>query len=587
VPGALNIAFWESGSWARQDLEALCTLDSSRFRLPLVTALHRLLERNHGSRLILQAPGLARGVAGAELLAELIRCAHIDTVLLLSPGDFPASLRKELRASGIETLTPGDPADQGLDKQKRLSQRSRMWEGYLENAIETGLSLDDVQLLGTPPPIEAPEAWRGRQIALSDRGKLITMGQITSLQGNELRARVAAQPGSATQLLVRDALFVDGCLQSAKPYRRPPDKPREPPTATFLPADITVGKDARCGPVPVARIGSATACLVNGVFGDPLLRLQFHHQGRSLLFDLGDPGRMAARIAHQVTDIFFSHTHADHIGGFFWFLRSRIGHLPACRCYGPPGLAEQIAGMVGGILWDRVEDRAPRFEVREWHGDHLRHFRITAGEKSIEALGDLPLESGILWREPGFAVRATILDHRTPVLAYAYEPSAEVKVRRDRLQSMGLKSGRWLQQLKQAYMQGKLDTAITLPDGSERSVAQLRDELLLPNPGRKLVYATDFADTGKNRERLVELARGAHSLFCEASFMLEHADQAGRTQHLTTRACAEIANAAGVGQLLPFHFSKRYIKRAQDVYREIHQVCERTVLPGFIRADAS
>jgi ribonuclease Z len=64
---------------------------------------------------------------------------------------------------------------------------------------------------------------------------------------------------------------------------------------------------------------------------------------------------MAAAIAHQVTDVFFSHTHADHVGGFLWFLRSRIGNLPPCRCYGPPGLSHQIAGMVNGILWDRVE----------------------------------------------------------------------------------------------------------------------------------------------------------------------------------------------------------------------------------------
>ena len=61
------------------------------------------------------------------------------------------------------------------------------------------------------------------------------------------------------------------------------------------------------------------------------------------------------------------------------FLRSRIGELPACRVFGPPGVAGQIAGLVGGILWDRVEERAPRFEIREWHDDHLRCYRVVAG----------------------------------------------------------------------------------------------------------------------------------------------------------------------------------------------------------------
>jgi ribonuclease Z len=188
----------------------------------------------------------------------------------------------------------------------------------------------------------------------------------------------------------------------------------------------------------------------------------------------------------------------------------------------------------------------------------------------------------LIWQEPAFSVRATALDHRTLVLAYAYEPALQVKVRRDRLQALGLKSGRWLQELKQQLLQGHFEQSIELPDGSHRSVAQLREELLLICPGQKLVYATVFADNEHNRRRLIELAQGAHSLFCEASFTLEHRDKARRTQHLTTTACAEIANAAGVSQLLPFHFSKRYIKHVPEVYREISRVCDRTVVPGFV-----
>ncbi len=346
-------------------------------------------------------------------------------------------------------------------------------------------------------------------------------------------------------------------------------------------------KDGRCGPVPVARIGSTCATLVNGVFGDPLLRLELVHQRRSLLFDLGDPGRMSARVAHQVTDVFFSHTHADHVGGFLWFLRSRIGELPPCRLYGPPGLARQVAGMVGGILWDRIEDRAPRFEVREWHGDRICSFRVVAGEGAEQRLDDLPLTDGVLWRESGFLVRGTQLDHGTPVLAFAWESALQLKVRRERLDALGLKHGQWLQVLKAAVTDGRLDEIIATPDGREHPVAALRDQLLLVAPGQKLVYATDLADTPANRERLTDLATGAHSLFCEAPFMLDHADQAERTGHLTTRACAEIANAAGVRHLHPFHFSKRYIRRAPDVYREIEGLCPQVVLPDFMVATAA
>jgi ribonuclease Z len=443
------------------------------------------------------------------------------------------------------------------------------------------LSLAGLQLLGTPPPLTAADAWRGRQVALLGEAGACTIGEVVALWEGRVELRLAAPAGSGNRLLLRDALSVHGELRSARPHRPPPETPPAAPQAQFLRDELSLTKAGSSGPVPVARIGSASAVLVNGVFGDPLLKLQVLHQRRNLLFDLGDPGRMAARVAHQVSDLFLSHTHADHIGGFMWFLRSRIGELPPCRCYGPPGIAAQIAGMVGGILWDRVAERAPRFEVREWHDDHLRCFSVVAGVGAAERLADLPLLEGVVWLEEGFRVRAARLDHRTPVLAYAWEPAARVRVRRERLEASGLRPGRWLQALKEAVLARRPGEVIVTPDGAAHRVAELQHRLLLVEPGGKLVYATDFADTPENRERLVALAAGAHSLFCEASFLLEDVAQARRTQHLTTRACAEIANAAGVAQLHPFHFSRRYMKRAADVYREIRCVCERTVVPAF------
>ena len=76
-----------------------------------------------------------------------------------------------------------------------------------------------------------------------------------------------------------------------------------------------------------------------------------------------------------------------------------------------------------------------------------------------------------------------------------------------------------------------------------------------------------------------DLARGAQCLLCEASFLNQDRAQAERTGHLTTRACGEIAAAAGVRYLVPFHFSRRYESEPWRVYEEIAAVCPQVVIP--------
>ena len=97
------------------------------------------------------------------------------------------------------------------------------------------------------------------------------------------------------------------------------------------------------------------------------------------------------------------------------------------------------------------------------------------------------------------------------------------------------------------------------------------------------MYATDLADTPDNRQRLQALAQYAHTFFCEACFLEADVEQAVRTGHLTTRACGEIATAAGVARLVPFHHSQRYTDRPQQIYDEVFAACSRLVMPQSMR----
>jgi ribonuclease Z len=332
-------------------------------------------------------------------------------------------------------------------------------------------------------------------------------------------------------------------------------------------------------------VGVLSVCLVNGVFGDPLLHVRLRHRRRSLLFDLGEGGRLPARVAHQVSDVFVTHAHIDHIAGFLWLLRSRIGETTPCRLYGPPGLAANIDGLTRGILWDRVGESGPRFEVSELHGERLCRWGVQGGRPGAMALGECAAEDSVMLAEPGFRVRAVTLEHVSPVLAYAFEPARTLNVRKDRLQARGLPPGAWLGELKHCVQAGHGETPIALPDGTSETARALADDLLLISPGKRLVYATDFADNGQNRGRVIALARGAHTLFCESTFREADAAHAARTAHLTTRACAEIAAAAGVARLVPFHFSRRYEQDPTGVYAEIAALCAAVAIPDTVVLD--
>ncbi len=566
-PGAACLGRWQAtgptqGEWRLEALAALATLDSARFRLPLAEAVRRLAPPDDATPLLVDAPGVVRGVAGAELLPALAEAARASALVMLAPPGTMPPLAAECRALGLETLhLPPAPEARHPGRQARTRLRSEAWDTYLAGAIEHDLALPDLAVTGTPPPRDAPAAWCGRQAGLLDaRGRTLALGEVLALAGDRLRLRAPPCHGAPAALLIRDARRrPDGQLGTAPPHRPSGG------AASRAPERLA----PRNGPRPSVRLGTATATLLNGPFGDPLLQLQLHHQRRSLLFDLGDAGRLPARLAHRVSDVFISHAHFDHIGGFLWLLRSRIGDYPPCRLHGPPGLAGHLAGLVRGVLWDRVGDKAPRFEIRELHGETLRRFRLVAGEDGPEPLPDHPAPDGVLLAEPGFRVRAARLDHGTPVLAFAFEPTAQLKVRKERLTAHGWPPGPWLGELKHRALAGETDTEIALPNGDRRPVARLAEVLLLAEPGQRLVYATDLADSAANRRRLVGLARGARVLCCEAPFLVGEAEQANRTGHLTARACGEIAAAAGVERLIPFHFSRRHHRDAEPLYAEI------------------
>ena len=565
VPGAVCLGKWSHGSWQLLGLEPICSLDAARFRLPVVLAAVRLARCVSEGVLLVDAPGVVKGVAGAELLSALAEGISADAVLILVRSPSVTPLAAELGALSCSIFRVlAAPEARRPNAKARARARTQLWDAYLAESEIRDISFETCKLLGTPPPRSIPAMWQGRQVALFHDSQWVGFGEAISCTESTLRVRICGEAADANALLVRDAVrSPEGMLATAKP----------PPRASSGP-HIVLGPTLEPWRSFGLRAGPLSATLVNGIFGDPLLQVQVAQTGRSFLFDLGETRLLTRRALHAVTDVFITHAHLDHIAGFIWLMRARMsGRFPACRLYGPAGIGDRIANLVSGIEWDRIGNEGPEFEVAELHGGYVTLTAIKAGCPPFE-LGKRDISDGILLQESGLRVRAIELDHGIPVLSFSLEIDNRYDIREDRLPWLGLEPGSWLEELRSCLQRGDINVPIALPNGRSELASTLGKALVRRfEPGLKLVYATDLADTPSNRQQAIAHARDAQLLFLEASFAEADREQATRTQHLTTRACGEIAAAAKVERLVPFHFSKRYQQQPELVYAEIRAAC--------------
>ena len=313
--------------------------------------------------------------------------------------------------------------------------------------------------------------------------------------------------------------------------------------------------------------------LVNGRFGDPAVFVEILHRREALLFDIGDLSALSTRDLLRISHVFVSHMHMDHFVGFDALLRANIGRQKVIRFIGPDGLCERIHHKLQGYDWDLADkyDQDLVFLVtglREHEAPRAARFRFKR-----RFAWEVPIPPPPLNVE-GFEVHATFLQHHGPCLGFTLSEPAHANVWKNRLDELDVEPGQWLQRLKKGILAGWDDKVmIALPDGRYLPLGELRD-LVKIGPGQKIAYVTDVADTPENREAIAELASGADLFFLESRFAAADADQARHRAHLTTKAAGEIARAAGVRRLEPFHFSPRYEREEEIMIAEVMSAFE-------------
>ncbi len=323
------------------------------------------------------------------------------------------------------------------------------------------------------------------------------------------------------------------------------------------------------------------ARLVNDVFEDPGLFVEFLDERRALLFDLGDITRLMPRDLMRLTHVFVTHAHMDHFSGFDHLLRVLLGRKPCIVLIGGPGFLAQVEHKLRAYTWNVVHRYAIALviEAIEVGLDgqmrracfSSRHGFTREAEAPIERVGD------IVHDETTFRVRACFVDHGTPCLAYLVEEKARPGINKERLTESGLTTGAWLRNLKHAVLSGAPDDAPLRVQWRDRhgdhavtrTVGELSRLILDIEPGQRIGYVTDLRYTRQNVEALSHLMQGVDQLFIESVFLEVDSAHGLRKNHLTATQAGLIARRAGARTVTPFHFSPRYQGRGAELVAEV------------------
>lgn len=332
--------------------------------------------------------------------------------------------------------------------------------------------------------------------------------------------------------------------------------------------------------------------LVNDPFGDPGLYVEIKWARRALLFDVGEQDLLGPTHLLRANDIFISHTHMDHFIGFDRLLRIALGRDKTLRLYGPPRLIANVSGKLQGYTWNLVDDYPLTIEAHEFHPHETRTavFRARNSFEPPEIVSRPRAAHGRVTPfpvlvDPMFTISATSLNHRIPSFGYALQEQFHVNINKERLHAAGLPVGAWLKELKHYIWQGRPDdfsfvATLYLEHRKEERVFRLGDvkrEFVTIARGQKIVYVVDVRYDDDNEAKIVELARDADVLYCEAPYLDCDADKAWARYHLTARQAGVMARKAGVRNLVVFHFSPRYTGRGEQIAREAREAFEGTM----------
>ena len=271
--------------------------------------------------------------------------------------------------------------------------------------------------------------------------------------------------------------------------------------------------------------------------------LRLPQRGEVWLFDCGEGTqhqllRSDLNIS-QVTRVFITHMHGDHVYGLMGLLATcgMAGHARGVTVYGPRDISEY------------VREVSRRTQLHTSYP--LEVFEVKEGQ---------------VFEDEEYAVSCAPLKHRLPAFGYrVQEKDRTGHFDVERARAAGIPPGPLYGRLKRGER-------VTLDDGRTFEGAHFCGPDL---KGRGVVYCTDTVYC----RAAVELARGADLLIHEATFAEADEGLAVRSTHSTAAMAGRVAAEAGARRLFITHLSPRYFPGNQTAPEDLLKEA-RTVFPA-------
>ncbi|MDR0503351.1 MAG: ribonuclease Z [Treponema sp.] len=284
-----------------------------------------------------------------------------------------------------------------------------------------------------------------------------------------------------------------------------------------------------------------------------LTSVLLRREGELFLFDCGEGTQVSLRRLNlrwkNISVIFISHTHADHVTGIpgLLMLSSQVDREEPLYIVGPPRIAEYI-------------------ETSRNVLDMYINYEIIVQEIT---------SPGIVYKGDDFHVRCFPLRHTKPCYGYTLEEEMRPgEFHPQKARELNVPMGK---------LWGRLQKGETVQAADGREVRP-EDVMGSPRQGRKFSFVTDTLAFPEISAHVT----GSDLFICEGMFEKELAEDARGKKHMTAEEAACLAAAsADVKKLALIHYSPRYtehelkkiLKEAQEIFPDTVLSRDRMVFP--------